>query len=75
VFDRGPSTPSKILVKFGVSKWSISVKFKVFEGLGPSNRTILGKRQPPFFTASREIDPNSTIFGLSLGSKYDSGLR
>ena len=55
MFDRGPSTPSRILVKFVVSKWSISVKFEVFEGLGPSNRTILGKRQPLFFTPREKL--------------------
>ena len=33
-----------------------------FEGLGPSNRTILGKSQPPFFTPREKLTPNSTIF-------------
>ena len=34
-----------------------------FEGLGPSDRTILGKRQPPFFTPREKLTPNLTIFG------------
>ena len=34
-----------------------------FEGLGPSNRTILGKRQPMFFTPREKLTPNLTIFG------------
>ena len=34
-----------------------------FEGLGPSNRTILGKRQPLFFTPREKLTPNLTIFG------------
>ena len=34
-----------------------------FEGLGPSNRTILGKRQPVFFTPREKLTPNLTIFG------------
>ena len=38
------------------------MKFEVFEGLGPSNRTILGKRQPPFFTPREKLTPNLTIF-------------
>ena len=33
-----------------------------FEGPGPSNRTILGKRQPPFFTPREKLTPNLTIF-------------
>ena len=33
-----------------------------FEGLGPSNRTILGKRQPLFFTPREKLTSNSTIF-------------
>ena len=39
------------------------MKFEVFEGHGPSNRTILGKRQPPFFTPREKLTPNLTIFG------------
>ena len=39
------------------------MKFEVFEGLGPSNRTILGKRQPVFFTPREKLTPNLTIFG------------
>ena len=31
------------------------VKFEVFEGIGPSNRTILGKRQPVFFTPREKL--------------------
>ena len=37
--------------------------FTDFEGFGPSNRTILGKRQPPFFTPREKLTPNLTIFG------------
>ena len=33
-----------------------------FEGCGPSNRTILGKSQPPFFTPREKLTSNSTIF-------------
>ena len=33
-----------------------------FEGFGPSNRTILGKRQPLFFTPREKLTPNLTIF-------------
>ena len=62
-----------------VSKWSISVKFEVFEGLGPSNRTILGKRQPPFFTPREKLtqirpylgsrSARNTIWALGRGEK------
>ena len=34
-----------------------------FEGLRPSDGTILGKRQPPFFTPREKLTPNLTIFG------------
>ena len=30
--------------------------------MGPSNRTILGKSQPPFFTPREKLTPNLTIF-------------
>ena len=62
-----------------VSKWSISVKFEVFEGLGPSNRTILGKRQPLFFTPREKLtqirpylgsrSARNTIRALGRGEK------
>ena len=32
-----------------------------------------GEKAASIFYPSREIDPNSTIFGLSLGSKYVFG--
>ena len=64
-----------------VSKWSISVKFEVFEGLGPSNRTILGKRQPLFFTPREKLtqirpylgsrSARNTIRTLGWGEKAD----
>jgi len=37
--------------------WTIDL-----EGHGPSNRTILGKRQPVFFTPREKLTSNSTIF-------------
>ena len=56
-----------------VSKWSNLVKFEVFEGLGPSNRTILGKRQPPFFTPREKLTPNLTIWGSRSARNTFSG--
>ena len=49
-----------------------------FEGLGPSNRTILGKRQPLFFTPREKLTSNLTIFEAlaRLGTRFrDLGGR
>ena len=57
------------------------MKFEVFEGHGPSNRTILGKRQPPFFTPREKLtqirpylgsrSARNTIRALGRGEKVD----
>ena len=57
------------------------MKFKVFEGLGHSNGTILGKRQPVFFTPREKLtqirpylgsrSARNTIRALGGGEKTD----
>jgi len=44
-----------------------------FEGFGPSNRTILGKRQPLFFTPREKLTPNLTIFVALARLEYVFG--
>ena len=53
------------MVKFG--------KFEVFEGLRPSNRTILGKRQPPFFTPREKLTQIRPYLGSRSARNTFSG--
>ena len=60
-------------MKFVGFETSISVKFEVFEGLGPSNRTILGKRQPMFFTPREKLTQIRPYLGSRSARNTTSG--
>ena len=49
------------------------MKFEVFEGLGPSNRTILGKRQPMFFTPREKLTQIRPYLGSRSARNTFSG--
>ena len=49
------------------------MKFEVFEGLGPSNRTILGKRQPLFFTPREKLTQIRPYLGSRSARNTFSG--
>ena len=49
------------------------MKFEVFEGLGPSNRTILGKRQPMFFTPREKLTQIRPYLGSRSARNTTSG--